>query len=122
MLAAIPCKKMHETVETNGTRGKHMSLHMALIAAVASTAAVSGLHATAQEPSGIARQQRSFIHQRVAEDKKSNSVPGALPGRSESSEEAGPKSRAAKKAKPADGAKDGKRKDKAREGGKKDPQ
>jgi len=52
----------------------------------------------------------------------SNSVPGALPGRSESSEEAGPKSRAAKKAKPADGAKDGKRKDKAREGGKKDPQ
>ena len=99
-----------------------MSLHMALIAAVASTAAVSGLHATPQEPSGIARQPRSFIHQRVAEDKKSKSVPGALPGRSESSEEAGPKSRAAKKAKPADGAKDGTRKDKAREGGKKDPQ
>jgi hypothetical protein len=99
-----------------------MSLHMALIAALASTAAVSGLHTTSQEPSGVARQQRSIVHERVAEDKKSNSVPGALPGRSESSEEAGPKSRAAKKAKPADGAKDGKRKDKAREGGKKDPQ
>jgi hypothetical protein len=95
---------------------------MALIAAVASAAAVSGLHATPQEPSGVARQQRSFVHERVAEDKKSKSVPGALPGRSESSEEAGPKSGAVKKAKPVDGAKDSKRKDQSREGGKKDPQ
>jgi hypothetical protein len=99
-----------------------MSLHMALIAAVASTAAVSGLHTTPQEPSGVARQQRSIVHERVAEDKKSNSVPGALPGRSESSEEAGPRNRSAKKAKPADGTKGSKSKDKSREGGKKDPQ
>jgi hypothetical protein len=99
-----------------------MSLHMALIAALASTAAVSGLHTTPQEPSGVARQQRSIVHERVAEDKKSNSVPGALPGRSESSEESGPKSRAAKKAKPVDGTKGSKSKDKSREGGKKDPQ
>jgi hypothetical protein len=99
-----------------------MSLQMVLLAAVVSTGGLAELRATPQEPLGLAGEQHRC--QRVAQAKSDyKTVPGGLPGRSESSEEAGPRPRALKKStKPADQKIDTKSKDKPREGGKKDPQ
>ena len=101
--------------------GKCMSIQMVLVAAVVSTAGLSELQATPQGPIGLAVEQQP--RERVAQVKNEKSVPGALPGRSEHSEEAAPKSRAAKKStKPADREKDTRRKDAPGKGEKKDPQ
>lgn len=95
-------------------------MEMVLIAAVVSTAGPAGLHARSAEP--IAFAEGHHRHQRVAQIKDDPTVPGGLPGRSESSEEAKPRARPAKPkpAKPA--ATDTKGKDKPREGGKKTPE
>ena len=98
-----------------------MSIQMVLVAAVVSTGALGELHATPQEPIGLAAEERRG--ERVAQAKRDKTVPGALPGRSEPSEEARPTSRGMKKSKkPADGEKDAKSKDTPRKGEKKDPQ
>ena len=98
-----------------------VSIQMVLVAAVVSTGALGELHATPQEPIGLAVEERRG--EQVAQAKTDKTVPGALPGRSESSEEARPTSRALKKSKnPADGEKDTKSKDTPRKGEKKDPQ
>jgi hypothetical protein len=75
-----------------------------------------------ETPIGVELEQKGL--ERVAQAKSDyKTVPGGLPGRSESSEEAGPRPRALKKStKPTDQKIDPKSKDKAREGGKKDPQ
>jgi hypothetical protein len=96
-----------------------MSVQMVLIAAVVSAAGLADSPAV-RPPIGIEREQK---RERIAQGKRDQTVPGALPGRSEQSEEAGPTNRkgAKKKAKPADPPKDAK-KDTPREGGKKEPQ
>ena len=65
-----------------------MSLQMVLVAAVVSTGGLAELRATPQEPLGLAGEQHRC--QRVAQVKSDRTVPGGLPGRSESSEEAKP--------------------------------
>ena len=65
-----------------------MSLQMVLLAAVVSTGGLAELRATPQEPLGLAGEQHRC--QRVAQAKSDRTVPGGLPGRSESSEEANP--------------------------------
>jgi hypothetical protein len=66
-----------------------MSLQMVLLAAVVSTGGLAELRATPQEPLGLAGEQHRC--QRVAQAKSDyKTVPGGLPGRSESSEEANP--------------------------------
>jgi hypothetical protein len=99
--------------------GKYMSLEMVLFAAVVSTAAPAELDARLLGPVGSAMEQHR--RERVAQAKRDTEVPRALPGRSESSEEAGPGTRrkAMKPAKPAEQARTPKSKDKPGEGGKK---
>ena len=100
--------------------GDIMSLQM-LITAVVGTVGLAELHAMPQKVIGFAPDQPR--HERVAQGKRDQTVPGALPGRSESSEEAGPRTRGLKKSKkPAVGEKDAKEKAAPRKGEKKDPQ
>ena len=106
--------------EVVGPMRNCMSIQMVLVAAVVSTGALGELHATPQEPIGLAVEERRG--ERVAQAKRDKTVPGALPGRSESSGEA-PTTRTLKKSKkPAGGEKDTKSKDAPRKGEKKDPQ
>ena len=99
-------------------------MQIVLVAAVLSTAGLPDLAAKPQMPIGIELEQPN--RERVAQIKRDETVrggvPGGLPGRSESSEDTRPRSRAARKAKPADETKDTKSKDKSRKGEKKDPQ
>jgi hypothetical protein len=97
-----------------------MSLQVVLIAAVVSTAGLPDLPAKPQRPIGIELEEQN--RERVAQIKRDETLPGGLPGRSESSEDTRPRSRAARKARPADETKDTKSKDKSRKGEKKDPQ
>jgi hypothetical protein len=97
-----------------------MSVQMVLIAAVVSTAGLPDLPAKPQTPIGIELEQHN--REWVAQIKRDETLPGGLPGRSESSEDTRPRSRAARKAKPTDETKDTKSKDKSRKGEKKDPQ
>jgi hypothetical protein len=99
-----------------------MTVQMVLIAAVVSTAGLPDLPAKPKTPIGIELEQQN--RKRIAQGKRDTDVPGALPGRSESSGEVGPTGRKAakRKAKPADLPKDTKSKNTPREGGKKDPQ
>jgi hypothetical protein len=97
-----------------------LSVQMLLIAVVVSTAGVLDLPVKPQTPIGIELEEQS--RERVAQIKRDETLPGGLPGRSESSEDARPRSRAAKKARPSDEKKDTKSKDKSRNDEKKDPQ
>jgi hypothetical protein len=99
-----------------------MSVQILLIAAVVSTVAPVEMRATPQGPIEFAVEQHR--RERVAQAKRDTGVPGGLPGRSESSEEAKPSARrkAMEPRKPAAQTRDSKNKDKAREGAKKDPQ
>ena len=66
-----------------------MSLQMVLVAAVVSTARLADLPAMPEMPIGVELEQKGF--ERVAQAKSDyKTVPGGLPGRSESSEEAKP--------------------------------
>ena len=66
-----------------------MSLQMVLVVAVVSTGGLAELRTMPQEPLGLAGEQHRC--QRVAQAKSDyKTVPGGLPGRSESSEEAKP--------------------------------
>src|SRR5438270_13620440 len=96
-----------------------MSLQVVLIAAVVSTAGLPDLPAKPQRPIGIELEEQN--RERVAQIKRDETLPGGLPGRSESSEDTRPRSRAVRKAKPADDAKDTKSKDKSPKSEKKDP-
>ena len=96
-----------------------MSVHMVLIAAVVSAAGLAGSPAV-RPPIGFELEQQN--RERVAQIKRDETLPGGLPGRSESSEDTRPRTRAARKAKPADETKDTKSKDKSRKDEKKDPQ
>jgi hypothetical protein len=99
--------------------GEPMSVQMVLIAAAVSTAGVFDLPAKPQTPIGSELEQHN--RERVAQIKRDETQPGGLPGRSESSEDTRPRSRAVRKAKPADDAKDTKSKDKSPKSEKKDP-
>jgi hypothetical protein len=94
-----------------------MSLEMVLIAAMVSTAGPARLNARPAAP--FAFREGPYRHERVAQLKGDTTAPGGLPGRSETSEEAKPRTRAArpKAAKPAAG--DTSSKDKPREDRKK---
>ena len=96
-----------------------MSVQIVLVAAVLSAAGLPDLAAKPQTSIGIELEQN---RERVAQIKRDETLPGGLPGRSESSEDTRPRSRAARKARPADETKDTKSKDKSRKGEKKDPQ
>jgi hypothetical protein len=98
-----------------------MSLHMALIVAVASTAAVSGLHTVPQEPSGVARQQRSVISERVAED-QSRTRCQALFRVAGVVRRGWPEKSISEEGEAREWDEGCKSKDKSRDGGKKDPQ
>jgi hypothetical protein len=76
-----------------------------------------GLPAKPQTSIGI-----ELNRERVAQIKRDETQPGGLPGRSESSEDTRPRSRAVRKLKPADETKDSKSKEKSRKDEKKDPQ
>ena len=97
-----------------------MSVQIVLVAAVLSTAGLPDLAAKPQMPIGIELEQPN--RERVAQIKRDETRPGGVPGRSESSEDTRPRSRAARKARPADETKNTKSKDKSRKGEKKDPQ
>ena len=97
-----------------------MSVQIVLVAAVLSTAGLPDLAAKPQMPIGIELEQPN--RERIAQIKRDETLPGGLPGRSESSEDTRPRSRAARKAKPADETKDSKSKGKSRKSEKKDPQ
>jgi hypothetical protein len=98
-----------------------MALQIVFVAAALSTGLLAQSHAAPREPSELAVDNSR--RDRVAQKKGDAAVPGGLPGRSESSEEAGPKTRGAKKSKkPAAKAKDGKTKDAPGKAEKKDPQ
>jgi hypothetical protein len=76
-----------------------MSIQIVLFVALVSTADVPELQMRAHDPIGLA-----FEHDRrvqVAQGKTDKSVPGALPGRSESSQEDRPSTRAPRKSKKA---------------------
>jgi hypothetical protein len=97
-----------------------MSLQM-LIVAVVSAGGLAELHATPQEPIGLAVEDHRG--ERVAQAKSDTTVPGALPGRSQSSEEARRTSRTLKKSKkPAGGERDTKNKEAPPKSERKDPQ
>ena len=96
-----------------------MSVQIVLVAAVLSTAGLPDLAAKPQMPIGIELEQPN--RERVAQIKRDETQPGGLPGRSESSEDTRPRSRAVRKAKPADNTKDTKSKDKSPKSEKKDP-
>ena len=98
-----------------------MTVQLALIVAVVSTVGIADAPAMPRTPGFGEEQPR---RERIAQGKRDTDVPGAVPGRSESSGDVGPASRSAikKKAKPADPPKDSKTKDMPRERGKKDPQ
>ena len=96
-----------------------MSIQAVLFVAVVSTAAVPELPMHAHDPVGLA-----FEHDRnmrLAQGKADKSVPGALPGRSESSQE-GPSTRAPRKSKKPAAEKETKDKEAPSKDGKKDPQ
>ena len=97
-----------------------MSVQIVLVAAVLSTAGLPDLAAKPQMPIGIELEQPN--RERIAQIKRDETLPGGLPGRSESSEDTRPRSRAAGKARPADEKKNTKSKDKSPKGEKKDPQ
>jgi hypothetical protein len=97
-----------------------MSVQTVLIAAVVSTAGLPDLPAKPQTPIGIELEQQN--HERSAQIKRDETMPGGLPGRSESSEDTRPRSRAVRKARPADETKDTKSKDKSPKNEKKEPQ
>ena len=98
----------------------YMSIQIVLFVALVSTADVPELQMRAHDPIGLA-----FEHDRrvqVAQGKTDKSVPGALPGRSESSQEDRPSTRAPRKSKKPAAEKETKDKETPPKGGKKDPQ
>src|SRR2546423_14044952 len=101
-----------------------MSVQIVLVAAVLSAAGLPDLAAKAQTSIGIELEEQN--RERVAQIKRDETVPGGvpggLPGRSEASEDTRPRSRAARKLRPADETKDSKSKDKPHKDEKKDPQ
>ena len=65
-----------------------MSVQMVLIAAVVSTAGLPNLPAKPQTPIGIELEQQN--RERIAQIKRDETMPGGLPGRSDSSEDTRP--------------------------------